>query len=105
MLLGRLEHGDSVMVDKGFEIQHLLSGLGVRLNIPPFRQGQRQFTPDELTKTKKIAAVRIHVERAIQRLKQFKLLTGVMPNTLWDVAEQLVFVAAVLCDFQPGLAA
>ena len=104
-LLGRLERGDSVMADKGFEIQHLLSGLGVRLNIPPFRQGQRQFTPDELLKTKKIAAVRIHVERAIQRLKQFKLLTGVMPNTLWDVAEQLVFVAAVLCNFQPGLAA
>ncbi len=35
-LLSLLECGDSVMADKGFEIQHLLSGLGVRLNIPPF---------------------------------------------------------------------
>ena len=56
-LLSRLERGDSVMADKEFEIQHLLTGLGVRLNIPPFRQGQRQFTPDEVMKTKKIAAV------------------------------------------------
>ena len=38
------------------------------------------------------------------RLKQFKLLTGVLPNSLWDVAEQS-FVAANLCNFQPGLAA
>ena len=55
-LLGRLERCDSVMADKSFEIQHLLmiSGLGVRLNIPPFQQGQRQLTPDELMKTKKL---------------------------------------------------
>ena len=98
-LLGRLERGDSVMADKGFEIQHLLTGLGVCLNIRPFQQGQRQFAPDEVMKTKKIAVVCIHVERAIQRL------TGVMQNSLWDVCEQLVFVAAVLCNFQPGLAA
>ena len=52
-LLSRFERGDSVMADKGFEFQHLLTGLRVRLNIPPFRQGQRQFTPDEVMKTKK----------------------------------------------------
>ena len=52
-LLSGLERGDSVMADKGFEIQHLLTGLGVRLNIPPFRQGQRQFTPDEVRRQKK----------------------------------------------------
>ena len=52
-LLGLLEHGDSIMVDKGFDIQHLLTGIGVRLNIPPFRQGDWQFTPDDLRKTKK----------------------------------------------------
>ena len=38
-LLSRLERCDSVMADKGFEIQHLLTCLGARLNIPPFRQG------------------------------------------------------------------
>ena len=104
-LLTLLESGDSVMADKGFDIQHLLSGLGVRLNIPPFRRGEQQFTPDDVMKTKKIAAVRIHVERAINRMKQYALVNGVIPNSLWDIADQLVFVAGYLTNFEPGLVA
>ena len=104
-LLSLLESGDSVMADKGFDIQHLFSGLGVRLNIPPKRQGDRQFTPDDIMKTKKIAAVRIHVERAINRMKQYALVGGVIPNTLWDIADQLIFVAGYLTNFEPGLVA
>ena len=104
-LLSLLENGDSVMADKGFDIQHLLSRIGVRLNIPPFRQGDQQFTPDDILKTKKIAAVRIHVERAINRMKQYALVKGVIPNSLWDIAEQLIFVAGYLTNFEPGLAA
>ena len=91
------------MADKGFDIQHLLSGIGVRLNIPPFRRGEQEFTPDEILKTKKIPAVQIHVERAINQIKGFKILRGVMPNTLWDTAEQIVHVAAHLTNFQPAL--
>ena len=81
-LLSLLESGDSVMADKDFDIQHLLSGLGVCLNIPPFRQGDQQFTPDDIIKTKKIAAVRIHVERAINRMKQYTLVNRVILNSL-----------------------
>ena len=104
-LLSLLESGDSVMADKGFDIQHLLSELGVRLNIPPFRQGEQQFTPDNVMKTKKIAAVRIQVERAINRMKQYALVSGVIPNSLWDIADQHVFVAGYLTNFEPGLVA
>ena len=106
-LLGLLEHGDSIMVDKGFDIQHLLTGIGVRLNIPPFRQGDWQFTPDDLRKTKKkIAAVRIHVERAIKRLKEFRLIGAEsILNSLCDLADHIIVVAAYLCNFQPGLVA
>ena len=93
------------MADKGFEIQHLLNGLGVRLNIPPFRRGEQQFTPDNVMKTKKIAPVRIHVERAINHMKQYALVNGVIPNSLWDIADQLVFVAGYLTNFEPRLVA
>jgi hypothetical protein len=70
-MLSLLERGDSVMADKGFDIQHLLSRLCVHLNIPPFRRGEKPFTPDDNMKTTKIAAVQIHVERAINRIKQY----------------------------------
>ena len=104
-LLALLERDDSIMADKGFDIQHLLGTIGVRLNIPPFRRGNQQMTPDEVLKTKKIAAVRIHVERAINRLKQYSLVSGVIPNTLWDIADQIIFVAGYLTNFEPGLTA
>jgi len=53
-------------------------------------------------KAKKIAAGRIHVERAINRMKHYALVGGV---TLWDIADQLVFVCGYLMDFEPGLVA
>lgn len=34
--LDLLEHGDSIMADKGFNIDDLLKEKGVGLNIPPF---------------------------------------------------------------------
>ena len=36
-LLTRLERGDSLMVDKGFDIQHLLAGVGVLLTYLAYR--------------------------------------------------------------------
>ena len=41
----------------------------------------------------KIAAEHIHVERAINRIKQYALVGGVVPSTLWDIVDQLIFVA------------
>ena len=102
-ILAKLEPGDSIMADKGFDIQHLLAPIGVRLNIPPFRRGERVFTPDDVIKTKKIAAVRIHVERAINRIKEFSLVGRVIPNSLWDTAEQVIHVCAYRTNCQPAL--
>ena len=56
-------------------------------------------------KTKKIAAVHIHVKRAINHMKQHALVNGVIPNSLWDIADQLVVVAGYLTNFEPGLVA
>ena len=61
-LLDKLERGDSLMADKGFEIEDLLLPLGVRLNIPSFLDKQHQIQPSDVRNTKTITAVRIHVE-------------------------------------------
>ena len=53
--------GDSVMADKGFDIQDLLDEKLVRLNIQPFLGQYDQMTESEVKKTQSIAAERIHV--------------------------------------------
>ena len=60
---------DDVMVDRGFTIKKQLESLGVTLNIPSFLAGKDQLSQEEVTESQTIAAVRIHVERAIQRIK------------------------------------
>ena len=50
--------GDSVMADKGFDIQDLLDDKVVRLNIPPSLGQCDQMTENEVKKTQSIAADR-----------------------------------------------
>ena len=54
------------MPDKGFLIQDLLDPLGVTLSMPPRRDSNRQLSRQEVEETRRIAAVRIHVERKME---------------------------------------
>ena len=71
-ILALLERGDNVMADRGFVINGLLEHLECTLNIPPFLNNQGQFSEDQVKETQEIANLRIHVERAISRIKMFK---------------------------------
>ena len=42
-LIDLLERGDSVMADRGFDIEGDLIVKGVHLNIPPFLRGKQQL--------------------------------------------------------------
>lgn len=91
-ILELLEPGDSVMADKGFTIADLLSARGVSLNMPPIK------TDNYL----RIASVRIHLERAIRRIKAFRILETI-PNCMAGIADQLFFVCSFLTNFQKPL--
>ena len=91
------------MADRGFNILNLLHSKGITLNIPPkLTDSSGQLSEDDQVKTRRIASVRIHVERAIGRIKAFKILESI-PNTMHNVANQMFFVCAVLTNFQPTL--
>ena len=94
-LLNLLEPGDSVMADRGFTIADILDIRGVALNIPPIKT-QHQFTSRELTVTRRIANLRIHVERAICRIKD-------IPNSMARMVDQIFFVCTVLSLFHGPL--
>ena len=98
------ERKDVLMADRGFTIQDLFEQKGVRVNIPPFLNRKPQLNEDELMQTRRIATVRIHVERAIERIKNYHILdftpVSMCQNKLID---QIFFVCAMLTNFQPPL--
>ncbi len=70
-----LEEGDLILADKGFpSIETDVNRAGGILVMPPFRRGERQLSEKENQDGYKIAAVRVLVERAIERLKRFEIL-------------------------------
>ena len=62
--------GDTIMAGKGFDIQDLLDPISVKLNMPPFLYMQDQMPTQHVVETQQIAAERIQVERAINKIKK-----------------------------------
>ena len=59
-----------VMAHRGFTI--------VGLNIPSFLRGRKQLNEKEVVESGRIASVRIHVERAIRRMKSYRILSSII---------------------------
>ena len=68
-ILDKLQYGDNLMADKGFKISDLLISKGSQLIIPPFLREKQQFSKKNCKKTSDVAKARIHVERAIARIR------------------------------------
>ncbi|CAG2242754.1 unnamed protein product [Mytilus edulis] len=100
--LQKVEYGDDIMADRGFLIRGDLALKGATLNIPPFSMG-KQMCANATTKTRRIARARIHVERAIGRLKNFTLLQRTIPLRMKHTFNQVVKVCAILCNLDSQL--
>ncbi|XP_064475708.1 uncharacterized protein LOC135389603 [Ornithodoros turicata] len=91
-------HIDSVMVDKGFLIDDLCSEHAIKLIRPPFLKKKKQFSPHEAEQTQSIASARVHVERAIQRMKLFKILQQRFPLELLPYINDITTIVAALAN-------
>ena len=89
-LLEKLEPGDEIMADKGFKIHDMLIPYDVRLNVPPFLQSNTQMAASDVLITKNIARLRVHVERAIGRVKDYCILEGTLPASMWDSVNDII---------------
>ena len=94
--------GDTIMADKGFTIQDILP-LGTTLNIPSFLGQNAQMSAEDVIHTQQIASVRIHVERAINRIKNYKIWSGVIPLSSFGLVNQMWSMCAFLCNTQDKL--
>ena len=97
------ESGVSVMADRGFNLRDMLAEKEVELNILPFIERRKQLPASEVQCGRSIASLRIHVERAIGRIKNYAILKGTLPITMIRIANQIVCVCAWLTNFQPAL--
>ncbi|KAL4720413.1 hypothetical protein ACJJTC_002349 [Scirpophaga incertulas] len=70
------EKGDSIMADRGFNVQDLFASKGIGINIPSFLKGKSQIPSVLLKNDQKIARHRVHIERNIGLTKTYKILTS-----------------------------
>lgn len=102
-LIDLCEEGDAIMVDKGFLISDLTTPKGIDLIIPPFKKAKKQFMPHEVEATKSIASLRIHVEREMERIKNFRIIQGIMPITMASQASKIWKLCVRLTNLLPPL--
>ncbi|GFV58178.1 THAP-type domain-containing protein [Trichonephila clavipes] len=78
-LMDLLEPNDVVMADKGFLIENELASVGCKLQCPAFLRDKIQFDVSEMVSNCRLSNVRVTVERAIGRIKQYKYFEGALP--------------------------
>ncbi|XP_067681957.1 uncharacterized protein [Haliotis asinina] len=98
-----LEHGDLVLADRGFLISDDLAACGAQLAIPSFTRGKSQLSPKEIEMGRRLSRVRIHVERAIERVKNFKILSTTMKINLVPKFDSIMTVCSALSNLHPSL--
>jgi hypothetical protein len=88
-----LESRDGVMVDRGFFIEEECAEKDVRIIRPSFMpRGESQLPVHEAEYSREVARARVHVERCIERLKNFDIFHKEVPNHLIDVIPDVVHV-------------
>ncbi|XP_072141593.1 uncharacterized protein [Dermacentor andersoni] len=90
--------GDEIMADRGFKLDPYLEAQGIKMNRPAFTKGKDQLPESKVTETRRIASLRIHVARAINRIKTYRIFKQVLPIKSRKYASKIVLVCAGLCN-------
>ena len=94
----KFEKGDKVMADKGFNDKADFLIGDVELIMPEFARKSVQFTESKNVTNAQVSNARIHVERIIGRLKDFKILQGPIPLVLNDLVDNIFIVIGCLVN-------
>ena len=91
------------LADKGFIVQHILDDYGVRTENPVKLKGKKQFSVEEDILNRKNSQVRVHVERAIRRVKVFRILRGKLTLRYTRLLSKIWKVCCWITAFLPPL--
>ncbi|XP_070384863.1 uncharacterized protein [Dermacentor albipictus] len=95
---------DAIMADRGFLIDDICADHLIELIRPPFKK-QKQMSKGDALRTQKIASARVHVERAIQRMKIFKVLSTRIPWSMVGLLDDIVIIAAGITNLSSPILA
>ena len=73
------------------------------LEIPPSSSGLEQMSTSDVKKTKRVANARIHLARAIGRMKLFAILQNTLPVSLVPLIDDILTVCGALVNLLPPL--
>lgn len=93
-ILNKCIEGDAIMVDKGFLIDAECAEKGIKLHRHPFLGKQKQLSVEDGFQNSEIARARVHVERAIQRIKIFKIFPTKVP---WIYLQKIDNIMTIIC--------
>ena len=98
-----LEPYDEIMADRGFKIKTDLALHQCLLCIPPSAAKGNQMTSSDCKKTSQIANVRIYVEQAIKKLKDFRILKNELMLLYFPVVDDIIKVCCALNNLKEPL--
>ena len=99
-----LENGDIVLADKEFpniESKLLENGKNVLIVMPPFVENN-QLSAEQRENQRKIARVRIHIERIMQRIRLYRIVDHFTVK-MFPHVDNIVFMCCVLVNMQPPI--
>ena len=102
-ILDNLIPGQRLLADKGYTARDLFAQKRCFLTIPSFLTGGK-FNAKEAMESRLIASVRIRVENAIRRLKEYKIFTATLSNRInKKLIDDMVTVSCALCNLKHRL--
>lgn len=99
-VLDLVERDDQILADRGILISDEVSSRNASLIMPDFTKGKKQLSAREVERSRKIARVRIHVKRATERIKNFKVLSSKMNLSLVPQADNIMTICAAITNLQ-----
>lgn len=110
-ILELVNHLDLILADRGFPLEETLAARGARYRVPAFMKDRTQLPGDEAELTKRIANVRIHVERVIGATRErFKILKGIISikfvsaiDEMHSFVDKIVKVCCILNNLLPSV--
>ncbi|CAN7978904.1 unnamed protein product, partial [Ixodes persulcatus] len=108
-ILDKLKPGDVVLADGGFDISDSVGLHRAKLHKPAFTKGKKQLSVCDVETTRKLANVRIHVERVIGLVRnKYVILKSTLPIDFvacrqgdLPAVDKIVTVCCALSNFSP----